>query len=157
MSDPWLTVIVPCYNEEQAILGELARLREALARQGACEIVVVDDGSTDATAARLDEAVTQLGPGAAVSVGAHESMVLHAPGSIKVVRHRRNQGYGAALKSGLRQARGNWILIADADGSYPLEAIRRWSPRSPRPTWWSGHVPPPRSSIRAHGGSRSGS
>ena len=54
MSDPWLTVIVPCYNEEQAVVGELARLREALAAQGACEIVVVDDGSTDATAARLE-------------------------------------------------------------------------------------------------------
>ncbi len=79
MSDPWLTVIVPCYNEEHAIVGELGRLREALARQGACEIVVVDDGSTDATAARLDEAVAQLGPGAAISVGAHESMSFTRP------------------------------------------------------------------------------
>lgn len=123
MNDPWLTVVVPCYNEENAIAGELVRLRETLAGQGACEIVVVDDGSTDATAARLDEAVAQLGPGAAISVGAHESMVLHAPDSLKVVRHRHNRGYGAALKTGLRQARGDWILIADADGSYPLEAI----------------------------------
>jgi glycosyltransferase involved in cell wall biosynthesis len=123
MSEPWLTVIVPCYNEERAILGELGRLRDALAGQGACEIVVVDDGSTDGTAAQLDQAVTQLGPGAAISVGAHEAMTLHPGGGLQVVRHRNNQGYGAALKTGLRRARGDWVLIVDADGSYPLEAI----------------------------------
>src|SRR5688572_689672 len=123
MSEPWLTVIVPCFNEEQAIARELGRLRQALAGQGECQIVVVDDGSTDGTAAQLDQAVAQLGPGAAVSVGAYESMTLQAPGAIEVVRHRQNRGYGAALKTGLRRARGEWVLITDADGSYPLEAI----------------------------------
>jgi glycosyltransferase involved in cell wall biosynthesis len=39
------------------------------------------------------------------------------------MRHRQNRGYGAALKTGLRRARGDWILIVDADGSYPLESI----------------------------------
>jgi glycosyltransferase involved in cell wall biosynthesis len=42
---------------------------------------------------------------------------------LKVVRHSRNRGYGAALKTGLRHARGEWILIVDADGTYPLESI----------------------------------
>jgi glycosyltransferase involved in cell wall biosynthesis len=123
MSEPWLTVIVPCYNEERAIAEELGRLRRVLSAHGACEIVVVDDGSTDGTAARLEAAAAEPGPGAAISVGAHESMVLHAPGALKVVRHARNRGYGAALKTGLRHARGEWILIVDADGTYPLEAI----------------------------------
>jgi glycosyltransferase involved in cell wall biosynthesis len=123
MSEPWLTVIVPCYNEERAIAEELGRLRQLLSAHGACEVVVVDDGSTDATSTRLKEAAAALGPGAAISVGAHESMVFHAPDALKVVRHTRNRGYGAALKTGLRHARGDWILIVDADGSYPLEAI----------------------------------
>jgi glycosyltransferase involved in cell wall biosynthesis len=123
MSEPWLTVIVPCYNEEQAILGELGRLCDALAGQGAYEILVIDDGSTDGTAARLEQAVKQLGSSAAISIGAHEAMTLHPPGSLAVMRHEQNRGYGAALKSGLRRARGDWILIVDADGSYPLEAI----------------------------------
>ena len=123
MSEPWLTVIVPCYNEERAILGELGRLRDALAGQGECEIVVVDDGSTDGTAVQLQQAVAQLGAGAAISVGAHEAMTSHPAHSLSVVRHRENRGYGAALKTGLRRARGDWILIVDADGSYPLESI----------------------------------
>jgi len=123
MSEPWLTVIVPCYNEERAIADEVGRLRRILAAHGPCEIVVVDDGSTDGTAARLEAAAAEPGPAAAVSVGAHEAMVLHAADPVKVVRHARNRGYGAALKTGLRHARGEWILIVDADGTYPLEAI----------------------------------
>jgi glycosyltransferase involved in cell wall biosynthesis len=123
MSEPWLSVIVPCYNEERAIAEELGHLRQVLAGQGACEIVVVDDGSTDGTAARLAEAAATPAPGSTVAVGAHESMVLHGADPVKVVRHARNRGYGAALKTGLRHARGDWILIVDADGSYPLESI----------------------------------
>ena len=107
MSDPWLTVIVPCYNEEHAIVAELRRLREVIAGLGRSEIVVVDDGSTDATAARLAEVSEAERAGAA----------------LRLVRHASNQGYGAALKTGLRHARGDWILIVDADGTYPLEAI----------------------------------
>jgi len=123
MSEPWLTVIVPCYNEERAVAGELGRLRQVLAGQGPCEIVVVDDGSTDATAARLDEASAaerELAVAGGASGGAVEA---RASTPVQVVRHAQNRGYGAALKTGLRHARGGWILIVDADGSYPLEAI----------------------------------
>jgi len=42
---------------------------------------------------------------------------------VTVVQHGRNRGYGAALKSGIRQARSPWILITDADGTYPMDAI----------------------------------
>lgn len=122
MSEPWLTVIVPCYNEERAIAGEVGRLREVLDGQGACEIVVVDDGSSDGTAARLEEAAG-LDPSSASGGGAHEAVVLRSSDGLRVIRHRRNRGYGAALKTGLRHARGEWILIVDADGSYPLQAI----------------------------------
>jgi glycosyltransferase involved in cell wall biosynthesis len=123
MSEPWLTVIVPCYNEEGAIGAELGRLRQVLTGQGDCEIVVVDDGSTDGTPARLEQAAGDRGTGVAISVGAFEAMVLQRAEALKVIRHARNQGYGAALKTGLRHARGEWILIVDADGTYPLESI----------------------------------
>jgi glycosyltransferase involved in cell wall biosynthesis len=123
-SEPWLTVIVPCYNEEGAIAGELARLRGVLAGVGgACEIIVVDDGSTDQTPARLEEATATEQASAAGAIPGRELVTVRPAGALQVVRHAHNRGYGAALKTGLRHARGDWILIVDADGSYPLEAI----------------------------------
>jgi glycosyltransferase involved in cell wall biosynthesis len=64
------------------------------------EIIVIDDGSKDGTA----EAVSQGGKG-------------------RIVRRQQNRGYGAALKLGVRLAKYDWILITDADGTYPVEAI----------------------------------
>ena len=63
------------------------------------EILVVDDGSTDGTGQ------------AAGAAGA------------TVLTHSRNRGYGASLKRGVRAARHDWILIIDADGTYPASAI----------------------------------
>ncbi|MBU1700794.1 MAG: glycosyltransferase family 2 protein [Candidatus Eisenbacteria bacterium] len=90
------TLVIPAYNEEQGIvpvLEELKRLGDAY------EILVVDDGSTDGTS----ETVRRSG--------------------VKVIRHPKNRGYGAALKTGIREAKSPIIVITDADGTYPNERI----------------------------------
>jgi glycosyltransferase involved in cell wall biosynthesis len=96
-----VSIVVPAYNEAEAISPTLSRIIEAMAGfDGPCEVVVVDDGSTDGTAE---------------SVGNH-------PG-VRLVQHQQNRGYGAALKTGIRRAHHGWIVILDADGTYPPEAI----------------------------------
>jgi len=95
-----VSVVIPAYNEGEHVAGQVNAVREVLARSGwPFEIIVVDDGSTDRTAIEAD------------STGAR---VLHRP---------VNRGYGAALKLGIRYAKYDWILITDADGTYPVEAI----------------------------------
>jgi glycosyltransferase involved in cell wall biosynthesis len=86
-----VSIVVPAFNEEPAI----GRLVHALRAGGAWhEIIVVDDGSSDATAERAREA------GAAV------------------VRHPYNKGNGAAVKTGIRHATGEFVLIVDGDGQH---------------------------------------
>lgn len=95
-----VTVIVPAYNEADHILEVLTRLRAVLETTNwRHEIIVVDDGSTDSTG----EVAARAG--------------------YRVIRHPRNIGYGAALKRGVAAASHPWILITDADGTYPSEAI----------------------------------
>lgn len=98
-----LTVVVPCYNEEHAIGGTVAALRAAL-RDVAYECVVVDDGSTDDSGRVLEDLARQ-------------------DKRLRVVRHRRNRGYGAALKTAIKTARSPYIAITDADGTYPNERM----------------------------------
>lgn len=99
---PPLSAVIPAYNEAAALTAVLDALRRVLDQLGGpYEILVVDDGSEDNTA----ELARSQG--------------------LTVIEHGRNRGYGAALKSGIRRARYPWILIADADGSYPMEAIPR--------------------------------
>jgi glycosyltransferase involved in cell wall biosynthesis len=98
-----VTVVVPAFDEAEHVGEELEGIKRALAPTGwDFEIVVVDDGSRDATAERA----------AAVA-------------GVRVLRHKRNRGYGAALKRGIEAARHDWILITDADGTYPAAAIPR--------------------------------
>jgi len=90
-----LSVIIPVYNEE-ATLREIIQRLEAVGV--ADEIVIVDDGSTDGTHAILKE------------LEAHEK--------VRVFYHERNQGKGAAVVTGIRQATGDTMLIQDADLEY---------------------------------------
>ena len=103
-ASPLLSVVVPAYNEEGAILPTIQSLREYLADAGAYEMLVVNDGSTDGTREILEQAEKDV------------------PG-LTVVHHSRNGGYGSALKTGVRRARGKYIVITDADGTYPNERI----------------------------------
>ena len=92
------SVIVPALNEEGAIAEVVARLQSGGPWH---EIIVVDDGSTDATGERAC-----------------------AAGAI-VVRHPYNKGNGAAVKSGIRKATGDVVLIVDGDGQHrPTDAAR---------------------------------
>ena len=95
-----VSIVIPAFNEEQGVGSVVTELREVMAGNGiTAEIIVIDDGSTDRTAA------------AAAAAGA------------RVFRHRSNRGYGAALKSGIAGASNEYILITDADGTYPCEYI----------------------------------
>jgi len=96
-----VTVIVPAYNESSSIVGVLEQVRNAL-NDIEHEIIVVDDGSTDNT------------PSLAASVE-----------GVRVISHGRNEGYGAALKTGLRNAANERALIIDADATYPEGSIPR--------------------------------
>jgi glycosyltransferase involved in cell wall biosynthesis len=90
------TVVIPAYNEELGIEGVV---REIRGLPGRVELIVVDDGSLDATAQK------------AVAAGA------------RVIRHRVNRGYGAALKTGILAAAEEAVVITDADGTYPNDRI----------------------------------
>jgi len=104
---PELTVVVPAFNEEQGLAAGIDALRAALAELAIDgELLVVDDGSDDATF----EIARQKG--------------------CTVLRHARNRGYGAALKTGIERARAPWVAIIDADGTYPAEALAQlWTRR----------------------------
>jgi glycosyltransferase involved in cell wall biosynthesis len=97
-SEPF-SVVIPAYNEDDGILAALAALQSGLASEN-CEIIVVDDGSTDRTAE-----------------------LLRSVEGIRTLAHTHNRGYGAALKTGIRHARHPLIVITDADGTYPNERI----------------------------------
>lgn len=97
---PACSVIIPAYNEEHGVGGAVTKVAQVLAGEGVVhEIIVVDDGSEDGTAQ------------AALEAGA------------RVLQHPANRGYGASLKTGIRHARYETIVIIDADGTYPAAEI----------------------------------
>lgn len=99
MADPSaVSIVIPALNEEDAVGHVVSRLQADAPWK---EIIVVDDGSSDATGAR------------AIAAGAD------------VVRHPYTKGNGAAVKTGIRRATGDFILIIDADGQHQPADARR--------------------------------
>jgi glycosyltransferase involved in cell wall biosynthesis len=99
-----VSVILPCFNEQASIERTLDVVSVALASIESHEIIVVDDGSTDGSAAVL----------ARISGNFPR---------LRIISHEQNRGYGAALKTGIRRAHGELIAITDADGTYPNERL----------------------------------
>jgi len=98
-----LSIVVPAYNEAGRIGPSLRRALDYLHRRGlSYELLVVDDGSRDAT--------VQVAAGFAAE-------------GVTVLRHERNRGKGGAVKTGVLASRGGRVLLSDADFSTPIEEV----------------------------------
>lgn len=102
MSNRLLSVLVPVFNEERIVKQALNQILEVqLIDNTKMEIIVVDDGSSDNTVSQI------------------ESLLEEKPNSgINLVKHGVNQGKGAALHTGIREAKGDYIVVQDADMEY---------------------------------------
>lgn len=99
-----LSVVIPAYNEEDGIEHVINRVlgtQNALSKIGvALEFIIVDDGSRDKTVTRISEYP-----------------------QVRLIRHIKNRGYGAAIKTGFRHATGELLAFLDADATYPPENL----------------------------------
>lgn len=108
MTELEISAVIPAYNEQDGIGPVVKALAEVLGRTAKkFEIIVVDDGSTDAT---FENA--------------------RAAGAV-ALRHPMNRGYGRSLMTGFAKTRYDWILMIDADGSYPPEEAERLFEHAP--------------------------
>ena len=101
-----LSIVIPAYNEVGVIAQVLRNLISYLSEHAIpANIIVVDDGSTDGT---LTQAQMVLG--------------------VKVIPHKYNKGYGAAVKTGIRAADTDWVITYDADGQHTPDLVEKLLP-----------------------------
>ncbi len=109
-SRPFLSVIIPAYNEEARIARSLVAAADYLAALPAsAEMIVVDDGSRDGTAAAVEAFGAARAPRPA----------------IRLLRNGRNRGKGYSLKHGVLLSKGEFLLLSDADFSTPIDELPR--------------------------------
>ena len=96
------SIVIPVYNEESAVHDTVERIKQVIGKltEHEFEIIAVNDGSTDKSIE-----------------------ILKKIQGILVINNPYNLGYGASLKRGMHAASGEWIIITDADGTYPVEDI----------------------------------
>ena len=99
-----LSIVIPAYNEEARLPSTLDRVRDYVQSQnfGFCEIIVVDDGSRDGTAALVERR-----------------------DGIRLLKNPGNHGKGYTIRHGMLEAKGDWILYTDADLSAPIEELAK--------------------------------
>ena len=102
-----LSVFFPAYNEEKNIGPVVERAIQVLNNLSLqkAEILIINDGSTDKTAA------------------AAAALEKKYPGLVRLINHPENQGYGAALRTGFYNARYEWVVFTDADGQFDFSEI----------------------------------
>jgi glycosyltransferase involved in cell wall biosynthesis len=107
MSEPFLSIVIPAYNEALRLGSTLEKVRQYLeSRNYSGELIVVDDGSTDQTGQLLEE-VQRLHP------------------AVRVLRNNSNRGKGFSVRRGVLEARGELVLFTDADLSAPIEETNK--------------------------------
>jgi glycosyltransferase involved in cell wall biosynthesis len=104
---PSLSVVLPAFNEQYNLRSTVEAARKILPMVAVqWEIIVVNDGSGDATGQICDTLASQIP-------------------EVRAVHHPDNKGYGAALKSGIVEARHDWIFFSDSDGQFDFAEISR--------------------------------
>lgn len=105
---PYLSIVVPAYNEETKIGHNLKKILFCLGRKGySYELIVVDDGSKDETLKVINR-------------------IIERDGHIRVLRNEKNYGKGYAVKRGMLNAKGSYILFTDADLSTPMAELDKF-------------------------------
>jgi glycosyltransferase involved in cell wall biosynthesis len=99
---PQLSIVVPAYNEAARLPLTLPRMLTFCRHHGSVELLVVDDGSRDATAALIEDLAND-----------------HA--FVRLLKNPGNRGKGYSIRHGMLEAKGDWILFTDADLSSPLD------------------------------------
>ncbi|MHB8900893.1 MAG: dolichyl-phosphate beta-glucosyltransferase [Thermoguttaceae bacterium] len=101
---PAVSVVIPAYNERRRLPAYLEAIREHFDHElaGCYEVIVVDDGSRDGLAEELEKRMITFS-------------------QLRVVTHGENRGKGAAVRTGMLEAAGRFVLFADADGATPIE------------------------------------
>ncbi len=103
-----VSLVLPAWNESEAIARAIAEADAALRLVAAdYEIIVVDDGSTDDTGSRVEH-------------------IARENAAVRLVRHQRNQGYGAALRTGFAAAEKDLVAFTDADCQFDLTELDRF-------------------------------
>ncbi len=113
MNNPFLSVVVPAFNEESRLEGSLDRILEYLkSRQFTYEVLVIDDGSTDRTFSIASK------------------YAFEAEGSrLSVHRNESNKGKGYSVRRGMLESRGRFALLTDTDLSAPIEELEKLEER----------------------------
>lgn len=107
MSDPFLSIVIPAYNEALRVGATLEKVRQYVdSRNFACELIIVDDGSRDETPGIL-ERFRERHP------------------AVRLLRNEPNRGKGFAVRRGVLEARGEFVLFTDADLSAPIEETNK--------------------------------